>query len=203
MSAWERALGMTRSKSPLKPQRTRLAWGTLEIWRKEKPLRLREGVRGEIQDLLFRLLLLIGRGDRRSGVGGELLEVVLQQADFDAATADMLAVVIRSRGIAHADEIDAVDRDLMVEHEVANHRLGHFLRGGDGGLTLAGREALDFEDVTALTLDRGRHGVNGVLGVLAQDGLAGAEADFSLVRGLVLVNVADHGLDGLDAGGDL
>ncbi len=31
----------------------------------------------------------------------------------------------------------------------------------------------------------------------------GRKQDLSLVRGLVLVDVADHGLDGLDAGGDL
>ena len=45
--------------------------------------------------------------------------------------------------------------------------------------------------------------IKGVLGVLAQDGLSGAEANFGLVRSLVLVNVADHGFDRLDAGGDL
>jgi len=62
---------------------------------------------------------------------------------------------------------------------------------------------LDFEDVSALTLHAGSHLVKSVFRVLAQDGLARTEADFGLVRSLVLVDVADHGLNVLDASGDL
>src|ERR1700722_7347609 len=154
---------------------------------------------------LLRLLHLIGAGGGRSGVVGELLQVVLQQADFDAATADVLgAGVVGRRGrIAHADEIDAIDRNLVGENEIAHNRLSHFLRAGDGSLSLAGRESLDFEDVSALTFDGGCHLVDRVLGVLGENGLAGAEADFGLVLRLVLVDVADHVFDRGDARGDL
>src|SRR5450759_3579481 len=138
---------------------------------------------------LFRLLRLIGAGDRGSGVGGELLQVVLQEADFDAASADTLGLRSFIGGrcgcIAHANEIDAIDGNLVVEDEITHDRLGHLLRVGDCGLTLAGGEALHFDDVSALTLDAASHGVESVLGILAEDGLAGAEADFGLVGSLV------------------
>src|SRR6202011_819733 len=153
---------------------------------------------------LLRLLLLIDRGGRGSVVGGELLQVVLQEADFNAASADALGLRGFIRGgsgrIAHSDQVDAIDRDLMVEDEIANHRLGHLLRVGDCGLSLAGREALHFDDVAALAFHAAGHSVQSVLGILAQDGLAGPEADLSLVGSLVLVDVANHGLHSLDAG---
>ena len=91
----------------------------------------------------------------------------------------------------------------MVEHQVAHHGLGHLLRSRDGGLSLAGGEALDFDDVATLSLYAAGHLVKSVLCILAQHGLASAEADFGLVRGLVLVDVADHVLDRLHPGGYL
>ena len=75
-----------------------------------------------------------------SGVRRELLQVILQQADFDAAAVDVLGLrsIIRRRGgVAHADKVDAVDRNVVVEHQVAHHGLGHLLRGRDGDLALA------------------------------------------------------------------
>ena len=91
----------------------------------------------------------------------------------------------------------------MGEHEVAHDGLRHFLRGLNGCLTLARGESLDFENVSALTLHAGRHLIESVFGILAQDRLAGTEADFSLVRGLVLIDIADYGLNILHASGDL
>src|SRR5215475_2538696 len=78
------------------------------------------------------LRLLIGHGS--SGVDRELLQVVLQQADFDAASADALrfrSVIGGSRGVAHAYQVNAEDRDVMVQNQVADHRLGHLLRSLD------------------------------------------------------------------------
>src|SRR5579864_6819375 len=155
---------------------------------------------------LLRLLRLVAGHGRSAAIAGQLLEVILQQADFDAAAVDALglrSIIRRDRGVAHADEIDAVDRDLMRQHQVANYGLGHLLRGGDCGLAFAGRESLNLEDVAALTLHAGGHLVQSVFLVLAHNGLAGAEADFSLVRGLVLIDVAAHVLDVLYSAGDL
>ena len=42
-----------------------------------------------------------------------------------------------------------------------------------------------------------------VLGILAQHSLAGTEPDFSLIRGLVLIDIANHLLDRLDTRGSL
>src|SRR5215470_10438122 len=108
--------------------------------------------------ILLWLLLLIGHGG--SSIGRELLQVVLQQADFDAASAHALllrSVIGGNRRVAHADQIDPVDRDVMIQNQVADDRLGHLLRGGNGGLTLAGGESLDFDDVSALALQIARH----------------------------------------------
>src|SRR5208283_5685306 len=65
------------------------------------------------------------------------------------------------------------------------------------------RETLHFNDVAVLTFEAAGHGVDSVLGVLAKRGLAGTEQDFRLVLCLVLVDVGDHGLNSLDAGGSL
>jgi len=65
---------------------------------------------------LLRLLLLIGHA--RTG-RSQLLQIVLQQADLDAAAADPLGlrVLIGSDGsVAHPHQINAVDRNLVVEH---------------------------------------------------------------------------------------
>src|SRR5580700_3063857 len=101
-----------------------------------------------------RLLLVLSRS--RRGAGCQLIQVVLQEADLHAAAVRALGLAIASRGlrrsIAHADEVDAVDRDVMIGDQVANHGLGHLLRALDRGLTLARREALHFNDVAVLAL---------------------------------------------------
>src|SRR5581483_1354319 len=83
-------------------------------------------------------LLLRGSG---GAVRRELLEVVLQQADFNAAAAHALRLlaVLSSlrRGIAHAENVDPVDRNLVVLDQVTNHSIGHLARSRDRGLSVA------------------------------------------------------------------
>jgi 4-hydroxymandelate oxidase len=91
----------------------------------------------------------------------QLLQIVLQEADFDTATGDALTGFASPAGglrrsVAHADEVNPVDRNLMVENQVADNRLGHLLRVRDRRLSVTGREALHFDDVTALALQRGQ-----------------------------------------------
>src|SRR5208337_3874286 len=74
----------------------------------------------------------------------------------------------------------------------------HLLRNRDCRLALARGEALHFDDVTALTLHAIGHLVQRIFGVLAKDGLAGLEADFGLIGSLVLVDISNHGFDGLN-----
>src|SRR5204863_8928385 len=117
--------------------------------------------------------------------------------DFDAPTGDSLLRLGVGRGglhrgVAHADEIDPVDRNLVVEYQVADNRLGHLLRVADGSLSVTRREALYFDDVAALALQRSRHLIKSFLGVLAEEGLAGLETDFGLGRRLILVDVGDN-----------
>ena len=57
------------------------------------------------------------------------------------------------------------------------------------------REALNFDDVAALVLQRSGHFIESVLGVLAQHRLSGLEKNFGLGGGLVLIDVGDHLLD--------
>ncbi len=65
---------------------------------------------------------------------------------------------------------------------------------------MTGGEALDFDDVATLILQRGGHFIESGLGVLAQHGLSGLEKDFGLGRGLILIDVGDHLLDRVQTG---
>src|SRR5581483_4519081 len=120
-----------------------------------------------------------GRSRARAGVRRQLLQIILQQADFDPAAGDALRLRAlfgrRDGSIAHADDVDAVDRNLMVKHQVADHRVRHLLRILDGGLAATCREALHFDNVPALSLQRGSHVIQSLLRVLAQHRLSGAE----------------------------
>src|SRR5882672_3001967 len=87
----------------------------------------------------------------------------------------------------------------MIEHEVADHGIGHLLRVADGGLSVTGREALHFDHIAALVLQSGGHAVERFLGSLAQNVLSWAEADFSLVDGMILIDVAYGRLDASQA----
>ena len=90
--------------------------------------------------LLGRRLLLSRRSCRR-GVGRQLLQIVLQEADFNTTASGALRLGLASRcglcrGITHTDEVNAINRNVMIQHQVPHYRLGHFLRVGDGGLTV-------------------------------------------------------------------
>src|SRR6266550_332418 len=117
------------------------------------------GVGTRSLELFRRRLLVLSCRSRRAGAGSELLQIVLQQTDFHATAADPLVLACFvsgcNRSVAHTDDKDAIHRDLVIEHQVAHDRIRHLLRGGDCGLTTTGREALDFDDVAALTLQRG------------------------------------------------
>src|SRR5947209_7403015 len=162
--------------------------------RKEKASCLRRGFLGEgvgsqfpSSPLLRRRLLVLARRSWSARRGSELLQIVLQKADFHAATADALGLAFLigvsglKRSIAHADHKNPVHRNLVVEHEVTHHRVGHLLRSGDRGLTMARGEPLYFDDVAALILQRGGQFIESELGVLAQYALAATEANLVLV----------------------
>ena len=131
----------------------------------------------------------------------ELLQVILQEADFNAATGDALGLCFTRRdwGIAHADQINPVDGNVVVQRQVADDRLSHLLRSRDGHLSVAGCETLHFDYVAALILQRGGHFIESVLGLLAQHGLSRPEKDFGLRRRLILIDVGDHLLDRVQA----
>src|SRR5260370_25748759 len=65
---------------------------------------------------------------------------------------------------------------------------------------MARRESLHFDDVTVLILQLCGYLIERVLGLLAQRGLARAETNLGLRRGLVLIDVPDHCLDCGEAG---
>src|SRR5271154_819466 len=123
-----------------------------------------------------------------------LREIVLHDAYFYAGAAHAL-----SGGVAQAENVHAVGRDLLVLHQVTDDRVRHFLGVGHGGLAVAGREALNFKDVAVLTLELCGDLVEGVLGLFAQGGLAGTEMEFGLRSGFVLIEVADYCFGGGDA----
>ncbi len=88
----------------------------------------------------------------------------------------------------------------MVERQIADDRLGHLLRIRDCHLSVTGSEALNFDYVATLILERRCHFIESVLGFLAQHGLSRLEKDFGLGRWLVLIDVGDHLLDRGQAG---
>ena len=79
----------------------------------------------------------------------------------------------------------------MIQNQVTDDHLCHFTRVLNGRGAAAGREALHFNNVALLVLQRGGHLVERVFGVLAEGALAGTETNFSLRDGLVLVDLAD------------
>ena len=81
----------------------------------------------------MRLLRLIGAGDGRSGVGGELFQVVLQEADFHASTAHVLRFGILRRSIGRN-----VVRASLTEGCRAVKRSGGAVRSGGAAICLAG-----------------------------------------------------------------
>ena len=65
---------------------------------------------------------------------------------------------------------------------------------------MTGGEALHFDNVATLTLQRSRHIIKRSLGGLAQHGLSALEEDFRLICRLVLVDIGDNLLDRVQAG---
>src|SRR5450756_163112 len=129
-----------------------------------------EASRGEgTASLLLLWLLLLWLIRSRAG-GSKLLQVVLQEADFDAAPGHALGFGFalggrrRNRCIAHADQVNPIDRDVVVQRQIADYRLRHLLRVGNRDLSVTGRKALDFDDVATLVLQRGGHVVESALG---------------------------------------
>src|SRR5260370_15989180 len=144
-------------------------------------------------DLLGRNAVACGRrcGCRiRSGIA----QAVLHQVDLHASAggAMQFAICRCQRGIAHADRIDAVHRDVMVQYKVANHHLRHFPRTADRRAAATGSEALHFHDITLLTLQSSGHLIESVFGVLAEDRLPGTEPDLGLRNRGVLIELADR-----------
>src|SRR5215470_15635852 len=152
---------------------------------------------------------LLGRtptGCGRSGscrIRSRIAQAILHQVDLHASAggAMHLAIPCGQRCIAHADGVDAVYRDVMVQHQVTDYHLRHVARTGDSGAAVAGSEALYFQDVSLLGLQRFGHLIESSLGVLAQNGLAGTEADLSLRNRRVLIEPAHRLLHAGDLGG--
>src|SRR5438445_6725299 len=91
---------------------------------------------------LFLLGSCRGRGGRSSGAGSQLLEVVLQQADFNATAAHALRLGAffgsrLDRSVAHAEHVNPVNRNFVVLDEVTDHRIGHLARSGNRSLSFA------------------------------------------------------------------
>src|SRR5579872_932496 len=79
--------------------------------------------------LLLLLLLILHR--LRAGTLGKIAYVVVQQADVDASTMDAgrRAAIFRSNhGVSHTNGVNAIDRNVMFDYQIAHHGLGHCLR---------------------------------------------------------------------------
>ena len=123
-------------------------------------------------------------------------EIVLKQADFDASAAATLGARIGGGCVAQTQNMNAVERDLVVENEVAHDGIGHLLRIGDSGLTVSRGITADFNDVAVLILQRTGHLVEGVFRLLAQNALTRTEAELGLRSLLVLPEAANRLLRG-------
>jgi len=91
----------------------------------------------------------------------------------------------------HADEVNPINRNVVVQRQIADHRLGHLLRAGDCHLPWpAEKPALRRRSHAGFSAAWPSHRAR--LRVLAQYGLSRLENDFRLRRGLVLIDVGDH-----------
>src|SRR5579859_6134581 len=86
-------------------------------------------------------------------------QIVLQHADFDASAGCVLfsCSLGTGWGIAHALHVDAINRDVMREHQIPSHGLRHLLRTSNSRLPASGSEAAHFNDVAALIFQGGGH----------------------------------------------
>ena len=93
--------------------------------------------------------------------------------------------------IAKRDQVNPVDRNLVIDDEVANHGIGQLLRSIDTGLTTYSvRVALHFDDVTLLSLKLSRDLVDRVLRLGIQRHLTRTEVNLGIRDRLVLVKAS-------------
>src|ERR1035437_46945 len=108
-------------------------------------------------------------------------QIILHHINFHSSAAAVLRHGSISAGngrISHAQHVNAVDRDRMVEHQVTHHRIRHLLRAGNPSLAATRSEPANFEDVAALILQWSGHLVERILRRLAQDALTCTESNF-------------------------
>ena len=82
-------------------------------------------------------------------------QIILEQANFDSGSTPFLSGASVSGGrwrIAHPQNVDAMDWDLMIDDQVMGNRVCHLPRVGNRGLALACRKASDFDDVVTSVL---------------------------------------------------
>ena len=82
-------------------------------------------------------------------------QIIRQQANFDSCSALLLAgasVFGSYWRIAHPQNVDAMDWDLMSEDQVMGNRVCHLPRVGNRCLAMAWRKASDFDDVVTPVL---------------------------------------------------
>ena len=75
-----------------------------------------------------------------SSLSCSLLDIVFQQTDFYACTVRALGHI----SVAHPNQVDAIDRDLVVQHQVSCHSVDDFAGVRDRSLALTRRESLHF-----------------------------------------------------------
>jgi len=99
----------------------------------------------------------------------------------------------RSRA-PHAQNVNAIHRDLVTLHEIADDRIGKLLRSSNRRVTPARGKAPNLKNVAVLIFEGRGHFVERVLSLLAESCLTGAEANLGLRAAFVLVEIADHAL---------
>ena len=91
------------------------------------------------------------------------------------------------RGIAQREAIDSVDRNVMVNHQIAHDRVRHLLRPLNTSLTTRVGISLYLYDVTLLALQLSSYLIKSLFCLLVQRNLRGAEVKFHIRDLLVLI----------------
>jgi len=111
---------------------------------------------------------------------------------MDGVAARDCAIRRRMAGIPQTDNVDSVYGNIMFFNKIAHNGVGKMLGCLNPGLPFAGGKSLNFDQVALLTSQICCYSVESVFCFRVEHCLPGAEANFSLAYGLILIEIGNR-----------